>query len=87
MGLLKVPIYILLSAFVYIPDMFFIWVHLCAVRYYIIFVYMYDYSDMYVYVCMLITYSKGKDQPGKVANLARGQLTRENELLPVSVRD
>ena len=25
-----------------------------------------------------ITYSEGKDQPGKVANPARGQLNREN---------
>ena len=25
------------------------------------------------------TYSKGKDQPGKIANPARGQLNRENE--------
>ena len=31
-----------------------------------------------MYVCMVITYSKGKDQPGKVANPARGQLIREN---------
>ena len=31
------------------------------------------------YVCMLITYSKGKDQPGKVANPARGQLNGENK--------
>ena len=30
-----------------------------------------------MYVCMVITYSKGKDQPGKVANPARGQLNRE----------
>ena len=30
-------------------------------------------------VCMVITYSKGKNQPGKVANPARGQLNRENE--------
>ena len=32
--------------------------------------------SMYVctYVCVVITYSKGKDQPGKVANPARGQL-------------
>ena len=29
------------------------------------------------YVCMVITFSKGKDQPGKVANPARGQLNRE----------
>ena len=28
---------------------------------------------------MVITYSKGKDQPGKVANPARGQLNREND--------
>ena len=27
---------------------------------------------------MVITYSKGNDQPGKVANPARGQLNREN---------
>ena len=37
------------------------------------------------YVCVVITYSKGKDQPGKVANLARGQLNRENEYPPVPV--
>ena len=30
-------------------------------------------------VCMVLTYSKIKDQPGKVANPARGQLNRENE--------
>ena len=30
-------------------------------------------------VCMVITFSKSKDQPGKVANPARGQLNRENE--------
>ena len=28
---------------------------------------------------MIITYSKSKDQPGKVANPARGQLNREIE--------
>ena len=32
------------------------------------------------------TYSNGKDQPGKVANPARGQLIRQNEYFPVSVR-
>ena len=31
-------------------------------------------------------YSKGKDQPGKVANPARGQLNRENEYFPAPVR-
>ena len=32
-----------------------------------------------VRVCMLITFSKNQDQPGKVASPARGQLNRENE--------
>ena len=31
-----------------------------------------------MYVYMVNTYSKGKNQPGKVANPARGQLNREN---------
>ena len=26
--------------------------------------------------------SKGQDQPGKVANPSRGQLNRENEIIP-----
>ena len=36
---------------------------------------------MYVrmYVCMVITYSKSMDQPGKIANPARGQLNRGNK--------
>ena len=38
-----------------------------------------------MYVCMVIIYSKGKDQPGKVANPARGQLNREKEYFPVPV--
>ena len=33
------------------------------------------------HVYMAITYSKGKDQPGKAGNPARGQLNRENEFL------
>ena len=33
---------------------------------------------MMMNVCMVITYSKGKDQQGKVANPARGQRNREN---------
>ena len=32
------------------------------------------------------TNSKSVDQPGKVANAARGQLNRENKLFPVRVR-
>ena len=38
------------------------------------------------YVCMVITYNKSRDQPGKVANPARGQLNRKNEYFPVRVR-
>ena len=37
------------------------------------------------YVCMVITYSKSMDRPGKVANPTRGQLKRENEYCPVRV--
>ena len=42
--------------------------------------------SMYVYVCMIISYSEGKDQPGKVANPAHGQLNWENGCFPVPVR-
>ena len=39
------------------------------------------------YICMYgHTYSKSMDQPGKIANPARGQLNRENECFPVPVR-
>ena len=38
-----------------------------------------------MYVCMIITHSKGKDQPGKVANPARGQLNTENEYFNISL--
>ena len=38
------------------------------------------------YRCMVITYSKSMDQPGKVANPARGKLDRENEYSSVRVR-
>ena len=38
-------------------------------------------------LCMLvITFSKSKNQLGKVANPARGQLNWENEYFPVPVR-
>ena len=39
-----------------------------------------------MHVCMVITYSKSRYQPGKVANPARGQLNRRNEYFPVPVR-
>ena len=42
------------------------------------------YVCMYVcmYVCIVITFSnKGKDQPGKVANPARGQLAEQGKLI------
>ena len=35
---------------------------------------------------VVITYTKSIDQPGDVANPARGQLNRENEYSPVPVR-
>ena len=36
-----------------------------------------------MYACMVIAYNKGKDQPGKVVNPARGQLNREKQFSPV----
>ena len=40
-----------------------------------------------MYVCMYgHTCSKSMDQPGKVANPARGQLNKENQYFPVRVR-
>ena len=30
-----------------------------------------------MYVCMVIAYSRSKDQPGKASNPGRGQLKRE----------
>ena len=42
------------------------------------------YVCMYVVVYIVITYSKGKDQPGKVANPARGQLLAEQGKLFLS---
>ena len=40
---------------------------------------------VYIIVCMIVTYSKSKDQPVKVPIPARGQLNRENGF-PVPVR-
>ena len=48
-----------------------------------------DCAVMYNFMketCMVITYSRSMDQPGTFANPARGQLNRENEYFPVSVR-
>ena len=44
-----------------------------------------------MFVCMYVWsdrhhISKGKDQPGKIANPARGQLNRENKCFAVPVR-
>ena len=41
-----------------------------------------------MYVCIVITYSKSKDQPGKVVNPARGELNREYKyfLVPICLR-
>ena len=44
-------------------------------------------TDETSYVCVYgDTYSKSMDQPGKVANPARGQPNRENEYFPVRIR-
>ena len=44
------------------------------------------HQTSYGYGWMDITYSKSKDQPGKIGNPTRGQLNRENEYFPVPVR-
>ena len=36
------------------------------------------YFASLLFVCMVVAYSKGMGQPGKVANPGRGQLNREN---------
>ena len=53
--------------------------------YYISAVYTHSSRPMNTTVCMVITYSKSMDQPGKVANPARGELNRENEYFSVRV--
>ena len=44
------------------------------------------YILLITWICMVITCSKGKDQPGEVANPARGQLNQETDFSPVPVR-
>ena len=46
--------------------------------YYVVSINVVVMKDSLFYVCMVITYSKSMDRPGKVANPARGQLSREN---------
>ena len=76
-------IYVLLIAFVYIQVYFLFEDMYIRARFTSVYAYMCDYSGK----CMVITYSKGKDQPGKDVSPARGQLAeRENELSPVPVR-
>ena len=48
-----------------------------------------DHPKLSVYIRPYMyghVYSKSMDQPGKVANPARGQLNRENEYFPVRDR-
>ena len=57
-------------------------VHCCiCIMYIYIYIYIYIYvtTAVCVYIRMVITYIKGKDQPGKVANLARGQLAGQGK--------
>ena len=51
------------------------------VRFTAVYTCMCDYNGVCMYMCMVITYSKGKDQPGKVANPARGQLAKQGNLI------
>ena len=69
---------VLLFGFVYIPD--FLGGETCTfirARFTAVYAYVCNYSGMYV--CMVITYSKGKNQPGKVANPACGQLAERGK--------
>ena len=43
-------------------------------------------TDWVSTLCIVIANSKSKDQPGKVAIPARGQLNKENEYFPVPAR-
>ena len=73
---------ILLVAFVYIAGIFFISerVHSCTVYCCIcIYVYLQRYVFRAMYICMVITYSKGKNQPDKITNPARGQLAEQGK--------
>ena len=71
---------------------FFIFVHVCILfvdgsLLYMNLPSMWYYGSMHVrmFVCIVITYSKGKNQPGKVANPARGQLAEQGkQLIPCS---
>ena len=42
--------------------------------------------DVCMYVRSALSVQQNMDQPGKVANSARGQLNRENEYFPVPAR-
>ena len=60
--------------------------YMYLILYYISAVYIVRWIQQH-YVCMVVTYSKSMDQPGKVANpTSCGQLKRENEYCPVRVR-
>ena len=43
-------------------------------------------AAQYEHSHIVITYSKSEDEPGKVANPARGQLNTENDFFPIPVR-
>ena len=53
--------------------------------------YMYIREKVYMWTCLYVYiygqhFQQSIDQPGMVANPARGQLNRENDYLPVHVR-
>ena len=61
--------------------MFFIWGHVHSYTFTAVSAYLCDDSGIYVCICKVITYSKGKDQPGKVVNPACGQLAEQGKLI------
>ena len=69
----------------------YIYIYIRALYIYILYIYFVSFvplpgDDVCMYVCMILTYSKNKDQPGKVANPACGQLNKENSFFPFAVR-
>ena len=61
---------------------YFLYGNMCTrARFTAVSTYRYVTTAVCMYTCMVITYSKGKDQPGKVANSARGQLAEQRKLI------
>ena len=48
--------------------------------------YWYEVGMLNIHICMVITYSRSKDQPGKVTSRAGDQLNGGKQYFPVPVR-